>query len=378
MATRNVHHQSADTAAGSSVANAPRRADSRLVSLDVFRGFTMFWLLGGKNFLVALATLGALDVVRVQFTHSDWEGLRYYDLIWPSFMLMVGMAIPFSFAQRALTQTRGQMMRDVWKRAIVLFLLGSLRESLSKGEPVLIELSSALQPIALAYLVTSYLAGRAMRLQIGVGAAILIGYALMLEFVSAPGISAGSYVKNQNLVTAVDQLVLGRAHRDGWGTVLSAIPTIANTIVGLLLGQILRSDRATTAKMKIVGLTGAGCLAAGFALSPFVPVIMKLWTTSYALASIGWSVLLFLVFYWLTDVCRLRGWAFPLMVVGVNALAAYLLPTIIPVSKIMGTFTKPVASHLGTAGPVLTAGGTLLAGWLLLLWLYRRRIYLRP
>ena len=378
MQTRNAHHEKVDTAPDANVANPRNAAGSRLVSLDVFRGFTMFWLLGGKNFVVALAALGGVEVVRAQFIHSDWEGLRYYDLIWPSFMLMVGMAIPFSFAQRSLTQSRGRMMRDGWKRAIILFLLGSLRESLSKGEPVLIELSSALQPIALAYLVTSYLAGRAVRLQIAVGAGILIGYALLLEFVSGPGFAAGSYVKNQNLVTAVDELVLGRAHRDGWGTVLSAIPTIANTIVGLLLGQVLRSDRTITAKMKIIGLTGIGCLAAGSALSPWVPVIMKLWTTSYALVSIGWSVLLFLVFYWVTDVRKMRTWSFPLMVVGVNALAAYLLPTIIPVSKIVGTFTKPVASHLGAAGPVLTTGATLLAGWLLLLWLYRRRIYLRP
>jgi predicted acyltransferase len=338
----------------------------------------MFWLLGGKNFIVALAALAGIEAVRYQFTHSEWEGLRYYDLIWPSFMLMVGMAIPFSFARRSLTQTRGQIMRDAWKRAIVLFLLGALRESLSKGEPMLIELSSALQPIALAYLATSYLAGRAVRLQIGVAAAILVVYGAVLAFVPAPGIPAGGYEINRNLVTAVDQIMLDRAHRDGWGTVLSAFPTIANTIVGLLLGQVLMSGRTTREKMKVVGLTGAGCLAAGFALSPVIPIIMKLWTTTYALVTIGWSCLLFLAFYWLTDVQRLRGWALPLIVIGVNALAAYLLPTIVPVGRIVGTFTKPLARHLGEFGPVLTTGAIVLTGWLFLFWLYRRRIFLRP
>jgi len=355
-----------------------RTSDTRLVSLDVFRGFTMLWLLGGKGFIVAFAAFAGLGFIRYQFTHSEWEGLRYYDLIWPSFMLMVGMAIPFSFARRALTQTRGEMMRGVWQRALILFLLGSLRESLSKGEPVLVELSSALQPIAVAYLVTSWLAGRAVRLQIGVGAAILVGYALLLHFVPAAGVPAGTYELNHNLVTTVDHLVLGRAHRDGWGTVLSTIPTIANTIVGLLLGQVLMTSRDPRSKLKIIAGTGVGCLAAGFALSPVIPIIMKLWTTSYALVTIGWSCLLFLAFYWLTDVRKLRGWAFPLVVIGVNALAAYLLPTIIPLGKIVGTFTKPIAAHLGDFGPVLSTGSVLLAGWLILLWLYRRKIFLRP
>jgi predicted acyltransferase len=349
----------------------------RLVSLDAFRGFTMFWLLGGKAFVVACAAVSGFELVRSQFTHSDWEGVRYYDLIWPSFMLMVGMAIPFSFARRSLVQTRAAMMRTAWKRALVLFLLGSLRESLSQGQPVLVELSSALQPIALAYLLTSYLAGHSMRVQAGVAAAILAGYALALAWVPAPGITAGTYERNHNLVTYVDLLILGRAHPDGWGTVLSALPAIANTIVGLLLGQVLMSDRTASAKIWIVGVTGAACLASGFVLSPVVPIIMKLWTTSYALVSIGWACLLFLGFYWVTDVKRVRAWAFPLIVIGVNALAAYLLPTIIPLSKIVGTFTKPVAQHLGAAGSVLNTGAVLLTGWLILLWLYRRKIFFR-
>lgn len=178
---------------------ATASASERLLSLDVFRGFTMFWLLGGKAFVVALAAVTGLELIAGQLTHSAWEGLRYYDLIWPSFMLMVGVSIPFSFAKRSLTRTRGEILRDAWKRAVILFLLGSLRESLSDGEPVLIELSSALQPIALAYLVTSYLAGRTVKLQIGVAATILAGYALLLACVPAPAFAAGTYELNRNL-----------------------------------------------------------------------------------------------------------------------------------------------------------------------------------
>ena len=350
----------------------------RLGSLDTFRGFTMFWLMGGKAFVLAIAALVGLDFVRYQLTHSAWEGVRYYDLVWPSFMLMVGVSIPFSFARRSLTQTRGKLMRDAWTRAMVLFLLGSLRESLSAGSPHWVELSSALQPIAIAYLVTSYLAGRSTRLQIGVAAGIVGGYALLLALVGTPTIHAGTYELNRNLVTAFDDLVLGRSHRDGWGTVLTTMPAIATTIVGLIFGQILMSGKTTAARLKIFVATGAGCLVVGFALSPIIPIIMKLWTSTYALVATGWACLFFSLFYWIIDMRGWRGWTFPFVVIGVNALAAYLLNTIIPISRITGTFTKPIAPSLGSFGPVLTTAAVFFTGWLILLWLHRRKIYLRP
>jgi predicted acyltransferase len=364
-------------AAANSSARAPAPAMPRLVSLDAFRGFTMFWLLGGKGFVIAAAALLGVEFVSYQLTHSNWEGIRYYDLIWPSFMLMVGVSVPFSFAQRSLTQTRGEIMRVAWRRAAVLFLLGSLRESLSKNEPQLIELSSALQPIAIAYLVASYLAGRALRIQIGTTVAIVAGYTLLLALVPPPGLPAGTYEMNRNLVTAVDQLVVGRSHPDGWGTVLSAIPTIATTLLGVLLGQLLMSTRTTAEKLKVIVFTGVGCLALGYALSPVVPIIMKLWTSSYGLVSAGYSCLLFALFFWMVDVQQWRAWAFPLVVIGMNALAAYLLPTLLSLRKTVGIFTKPVAQEAGAFGPLLTTGAPLLVGWLILWWMYRRRIFFR-
>jgi predicted acyltransferase len=350
----------------------------RLESLDAFRGFTMFWLMGGKAFVLSLTGIAGWEFVRYQLNHSTWEGVRYYDLIWPSFMLMVGVSIPFSFARRSLTQSRLRILGDVWKRAAILFLLGSLRQSLSEGVPRLVELSSALQPIAVAYLVTSYLAGRGVKIQITVATVILLGYALLLALVGTAAIPAGTYEQNHNLVTAVDEFVLGRSHKDGWGTVLSLVPTIATTIVGLLFGQVLMSARGGGAKGAVFVATGAACLAAGYGLSPFIPIIMKLWTTTYALVATGWASLIFAVLYWVIDVRGWRRWAFPFVVIGVNALAAYLLPTIIPLSRIVGTFTKPLVPGLGMFGPVLASGAVFAVGWLILYWLYRRKIYLRP
>lgn len=136
------------------------------------------------------------------------------------------------------------------------------------------------------------------------------------------------------------------------------------------------SGATPRSKMNVIALTGAGCLAAGYALSPVVPIIMKLWTTSYALVATGWACLLFLFFHAVTDVLQSRRWTFPLVVIGTNALAAYLLPTLVPVRKMVGTFTAPAAGHLGALGPVLSTGAVVLAGWLILYWLHRRRIFL--
>ncbi|MEY4938321.1 MAG: hypothetical protein RIQ93_56 [Verrucomicrobiota bacterium] len=338
----------------------------------------MFWLMGGKAFVLAVSGLLGLEFVRYQLGHSAWEGVRYYDLIWPSFMFMVGLSIPFSFARRSLAQNRGQLLRDAWQRATVLFLLGSLRESLSAGGPHLIELSSALQPIAIAYLATTYLAGRSLKVQIAVAAGIFAGYALLLASVSMAGIPAGSYEINRNLVTAFDEWAIGRAHKDGWGTVLTTIPTLATTIVGLIFGQILRDPSSPRTKLKVFVLTGGGCLVAGYGLSPAVPIIMKLWTASYGLVATGWACLFFSAFYWVIDLRGWRGWTFPFTVIGVNALAAYLLNTIIPINRIVGTFTKPLVPILGVFGPLLATGAAFFTGWLILLWLYRNRLYLRP
>jgi len=358
---------------------APERAP-RLVSLDAFRGFTMFWIVGGKNLLGALQQLNQnalLGFLTYQLDHSLWEGLRFYDVIWPSFMLMVGMSIPFSFAKRSLSQTRRQILTSAAGRAAILFLLGSLRTSVSSGAPTLIELSSALQPIAVAYLVASFLAGSSARTQAAAGAGLLAGYAALLAFVPAPGIPAGAYVKDANVVTAVDLAVLGRAHEEGWGTVLSTIPTISTTILGLLVGGLLMSDRSARAKARIIAITGLGGLALGFGLSPFLPVVMKLWTASYGLASAGWACLLFLCFYWITDVQGRRRWAFPFVVIGMNAIAAYLGPTLIPIRRIAGIFTKGAAAELGSFGTLFTAVTVLVAEWLILYWMYRRKIFLK-
>jgi predicted acyltransferase len=289
---------------------------------------------------------------------------------------MTGMSLPFSYAKRSLTQSHREIFLRVLRRVIVLLLLGSVRESVHLKHPYWVELSSALQPIAIAYFCAFLLVRKSWRFQAAVGASILAGYALLLAFIPGPGIPAGTYQQGRNLVAAVDIAVLGRTHTEGWGTVLSTIPTIATTILGLLIGRLLKSSRPQKSKIQIMALVGASCVVLGLVMDPIIPVIMKLWTTSYGLASAGWSCLLFLAFYWIIDVRGYKKWAFPFVVIGMNSIAVYMGRTLVPLTRTVGIFTAGIAASIGSAGLLFQALAVLVVEWLILYWMYKRKIFL--
>ncbi len=377
--TATVTGTKAEPATSSSLRMDISPGTKRLSSLDAFRGWTMFWIVGGSALVAGLQALNANRVINAlvyELNHSDWQGLRFYDLIWPSFMLMTGMSLPFSYAKRSLTQTHRQILMRVLRRFLVLFLLGSLRESIHFNRPYLIELSSALQPIAVAYLAAFLIVRRSWRFQAAVGAGILVFYALLLAFVPAPGVPAGSYDRNANLVLWTDLVTVGRVLPEHWGTVICTLPTISTTIVGMLLGELLMTNRSTASKMKTIGMVGLSGVVLGWALNPVIPIVMKIWTTSYGLASAGFACLMFLVFYWLVDVRGYRKLAFPFLVIGMNAVAIYMSESIIPWSNIVAIFTHSLGGTLGSFTPLFHAIAVLTIEWLVLYWMYERKIFL--
>jgi predicted acyltransferase len=378
----------AGLAGNESVLISPVRTNrERLASLDVFRGFTMFWIVGGGTLMAGLAACGhnsAIDAIVGQLEHSQWTGLHFYDCIWPSFMLMVGVSIPLSLAKRSLTESYRQQLAHAIQRTIVLFLLGSVRESISLGSPYLVELSSALQPIAIASLVAFLVARRSWRFQASLAGIILTANALVLAFVPAPGIPAGSYAFNHNLVHSVDIALLGQHHWDiwpyrneGWGTVLVIIPAIATTLIGLLIGKLLMTSRSMRSKATIICGMGLGFLIAGFALSPVIPIEMKLWTTSYGLASAGVACLEFAFFFWLVDIAHFRKWSIIVVPFGMNAVFIYMLVSLVSIDAGADVFTRPIAVHLGRAGLLFQASAALGVEWLILYWMMKRKIFIK-
>jgi predicted acyltransferase len=275
------------------------------------------------------------------------------------------------------------MLGHALTRFAVLFLLGSLRASVGdRGVPEWIELSGVLQPIAIAYLVAFLLVRKSQWIQAAVGGAILAANALIMAFVSVPGVPAGSYQETVNIVRYVDLLALGRTYAPGnlhgvGGSVLCIWFPIPTTILGVIIGGWLLSGRSKASKIKMLAGAGCLCLAAGYALSFIVPVIFKLVTASFVLVSAGWACLMFLVFYWTIDVRGHRKWTLPFVVIGCNSIFIYMFSTFVHLGHLVSIFTKAMVGTSGHMEPLLRAVVVLVVQWLMLFWMYRHKILIK-
>ncbi len=378
-------------------ASTPPPSD-RLLSIDALRGFDMFWIIGGDALARALAHAANWPIkglIDEQLEHAEWEGFHFYDLIFPLFLFLVGVVLPFSLGKlRERGEPRSRTYWRVLRRTVLLFALGLLyNQFLQLGfyTPPLgfdfgrVRLAGVLQRIAICYGVAALVVlHTGVRGQVAVTAALLVGYWALLAFVAAPGSAAGDFSRYGNLAGYVDAHYLpGKimAAYYGYGDnegLLSTIPAVGTALMGALAGHWLRSG-GRTGMRKVLGLAAAGVvsLLLGWAWGRWFPIIKNLWTSSFVLFAGGWSLLLLALFYGVIDLLRWRMWAFFFVVIGANAITAYLLPHIIDFGKIGHFFFGGVQRHAGAFGPVVAALGVLAAEWLLLLYLYRRRLFLR-
>ncbi|MFM8476609.1 MAG: acyltransferase family protein [Planctomycetaceae bacterium] len=368
---------------------APRPADDpgsgRLHSLDALRGFDMFWIMGGDTLATALLDRipsPAATTLKAQLEHVEWEGFRFYDLIFPLFLFLVGCVIPFSLHKYSgqPTAAAGRILR----RTTSLILLGLICNGLLNFNVAELRWCGVLQRIGICYgaaaLLCLCLTPRKLSATI---VAILLGYWALLALVPAPGTLPGDYSKAGNLAGWVDRTllpgkILSQYYGDGDNEgLLSTIPAIATPLIGCLAGIWLRSQR--TGLKKSCGLFAAGAvlLLLGTAWGHLFPIIKNLWTSSFVLVAAGWSLLLTAVFHLIIDVIGFRRWAFPLTVIGVNAITIYVAPRFIDFDHLTAFFLSGTARLCGNWNHVVLAAGVLLTEWLFLLWLYRSRTFLR-
>ena len=360
-------------------------ASPRLLSIDALRGFDMFWIAGGDT--LATAILKNIDspqakMMSEQFEHVDWAGFRFYDLIFPLFMFLVGCVIPFSLEKYRAQP--GAVYSRILRRTVLLFLLGLVCNGLLKFEFSSLRYAGVLQRIAICYGIGSllYLHLGVRKLAITFGA-ILLGYWALFAFVPVPGGVAGDYSKEGNLGGYVDRTVLpGRIPSQWYGFgdnegLLSTIPAVGTVLLGCFAGLWLRSSR--TGWEKAGGLLGAGllCLITGIIWGWKFPVIKNLWTSSFVLVAGGWSLVLLSVFYTVIDVLGYRRWAWFWAVIGVNAITIYIVPRFVDFDKMASFFLPGIARLSGNWGPAVLAAGALAAQWLFLYWLYRSKTFLR-
>lgn len=369
----------------------------RLVSIDALRGFDMFWIIGGDALTRALCAWWDTPTsarIGEQFEHVEWEGFRFYDLIFPLFLFVVGVVIPFSLKKYQTGEhPRSLALRRTIRRVILLFVLAFLYNGIQKFDFANLRYAGVLQRITICYGIAAifYLFTRVRGQAIAI-VAILLGYWALFAFVPSPETQkAGDYSKETNISGYVDRHVLpGRIMKSYYGYgdnegLLSTIPAIATTLMGVLAGELLLSRRRDAAK--VLGLLAAGaiCVPLGYfwgghfqPWSGHFPIIKNLWTSSFVLVAGGFSLILLGLFYLVIDVWKIRGWSFFFVVIGMNAITIYMAQTIIPfgdISKFFLVGTLPMLSD--AVRPIVAVLGSLTVKWLFLYHLYRTKTFLR-
>jgi predicted acyltransferase len=365
--------------------------EDRLLSIDALRGFDMFWIIGGDELVRALTDWsggGAARVVHEQLEHAEWAGFRFYDLIFPLFLFLVGTVLPFSLGKHR-TRGSGEVLARIARRTALLFALGLLCNGVLQFRWETLRVAGVLQRIALCYGAAALISWKApTRGVVFTLAAILLGYWALLAYVAAPGGVPGDYSSAGNLSGWVDRHYLpGRILKKYYGNgdnegLLSTIPAVATTLLGVLAGRWLRSGRRPWEKVAGLAASGATALVVGVAWGYWFPIIKNLWTSSFVLVAGGLSLLLLALFYALVDVLRFRRWAFFFVVIGVNAITIYVVPRFLDFERCARFFFGGAQRLAGPyvserLGAVLAVAGVLAAKWLFLLFLYRRRIFLR-
>ena len=391
----------------------PAAGPPRILAIDAYRGLVMFLMMAEVlhigNVAKKFSPNEYWQLAAHHTNHVEWTGCSLHDLIQPSFSFLVGVALPFSLTAR---QGRGQsfprMLLHALVRAAILIALGVFLRSVGR-ERTYFTFEDTLTQIGLGY-VFLFLLGFAPRLWQWIAlAAVLVGYWAAFALYPAPGLDfnyaavgvranwsehftgfAAHWNKNSNLAWRFDKWFLNLFPRDkpfaynggGYAT-LSFIPTLGTMILGLIAGGLLKERPPLSRLMlQLVGV-GAACLAAGYALHSLgvCPSVKRIWTPSWTLFSGGWCFLILAGFYLLTDAPQWSAWSFPLRVIGANSIAIYCLAHLID-----GFILKSITTHLGpsifktfgsTWEPLVAGGCVLLIFWLILLWMYVKKIFIR-
>jgi len=330
-----------------------------------------------------------------QFNHATWEGCTFWDLIQPSFMFMVGVAIPFSYARRREKgQTHLEIYAHALARAAILIALGlagvlMLRRLLffKMPWPVPIQTTHILVQIGLTYGLAFPLVRRRPSTQLAVAAALLAAYyvAFLLYPAAEPGLFA-HWNRHTNLGAAWDQWLVNLSPNDWLDhvhalglTSLNFVPGVSTVLTGMLAGEFLRGARSPRTKAAWLARAGAACFVVGLVLGrTLCPIVKLIWTPSFAIYSTAWTLWFLSAFYWVIDVRGWWGWSLPLVVVGLNSIAVFILYFTVDWWILKGWSVLLGRGLFESAyGPLWSSLATLFVLWGVAAVLYWKRIFIR-
>ncbi|HTI08676.1 MAG TPA: DUF5009 domain-containing protein [Puia sp.] len=360
----------------------------RLYSLDALRGFDMFWIIGAEEIFHSLAKITGSpfwEAIANQFTHPDWNGFHFYDLIFPLFLFIAGVATPYSVGKELEKGVpRKKLLIRVIRRGLILVLLGIIYNNGLKIHPLAeIRFPSVLGRIGIAYMFANiiYLYTR-QRGQIIWFCSLLIGYWLLLLFNSAPGFPRGDLSMQGNFASYIDRSVIpGKLYlgiHDPEGLV-SAIPAIGTGLLGILTGSLLRNSPLTPkAKALRMALAGAAFVILAQIWNLVFPINKNLWTSSFVLQVGGLSLLLLATFYYVIDVLGYKKWAFFFTVIGMNSIMIYMSSRFINWDYATKGFFQWLVQLVGDPWNALVGVFCFLAvKWAFLYFMYKKKVFLR-
>jgi predicted acyltransferase len=395
---------------------------ARLMSLDALRGFDMFWIIGAEKLIRAWGEASepaAVDFLATQLKHVVWEGFRFYDLIFPLFLFILGVTTVISLDGALARGGRTGVLLRVVRRSALLFLLGVFRDGgLSQAWPD-VALAGVLQRIAACYLLTAvvYCLLPSERGLIAVAIMLLAGYWAALTFVPFPDIDLrnvdavkaigesigsqaphdiaaavptqvrGVYDEGRNLTNYLDFRYLpGRKSQTYYINegLLSTLPSLALPLLGAVAGRWLKNDRlAGSRKLAHLVAMGLVCVGLGLAWSYQFPLVKRIWTSSFVLVATGASSLLLALFYLIVDVWQRRTWCRPFVWIGCNAITLYVLVAIVDFQAVArrlvgGSVGAWIDGRFGDkSAQVVVAAVALVLVVALARLLYRHKIFLR-
>jgi predicted acyltransferase len=317
----------------------------RILSLDILRGITIAFMIMVNN----NGGSGSWGFMR----HAEWNGMTATDLVFPSFVFVVGASIAFAFEARLVRgATRAQLAWHTVKRAVKLFLLGLLINAFPSFELAHLRIYGVLQRIALCYLIVGlfYLWDRRVWTKVAALVAALLGYWILLRWVPVPGAGMpGRDIpfmdQSLNLVAWIDRHLMPHHLYLNWPGpgvsdpfdlrdpegLLSTLPALGTTLLGLLTGLWLRAKKPVETKSLGLAAGAALCLTTGYLWSIYFPLNKNLWTSSFVLVAAGWSLAVLALVFWAADVRGWRKrWTWPWLVLGSNAITAYIFSELVP------------------------------------------------
>ena len=362
---------------------------NRLYSLDALRGFDMFWIIGAEEIFHKMAEIKSnifWHGLSNQFIHPEWNGFVFYDLIFPLFLFLSGVATPYSIGnQIAKGKKKGDLLKKVIKRGLILVLLGIVyNNGLEIKSMEEIRFGSVLGRIGLAYMFANiiYLFAN-QRNQIVWFFSLLIGYWGIILFFSAPGFSPGDLSIEGNIISYLDRVImpgklfLGIHDPEG---LFSTIPAISTALLGIYTGNILiktNTDKRKETTIKLI-ITGVLIIIIAQIWDLYFPINKNLWTSSFVLQCGGLSMILMAIFYYLIDVLKYHKWAFFFKVIGMNSILIYMSIIFINWSYTTNSLFKWLFDIIGEPyNSVIYVICLLTVQWMFLYLLYKKKIFLR-